>query len=385
MKAFLNSLVLLGSLQGLIISALLYYRKPGRLTSRLLGALIFFIALASANVYLNNQGWFASSHFFQTLDTVLPMVIAMPLGPLFYFYTKATLNPDFILAKRDRFHFYPVLIDLLPSLVATLYLLGVLARLIPNHPGPIGSMIDGYNRYADIPRWVSLAVYLVLSAGTLSSNRKKEPGERKSPLFRWVEECQAIFTGILVVWVLYLIPYIIPRYSDRWLRVMNWYPIFIPLAILIYWVGLKGYFVEIRMDIPAKTGKQSAGLPKETLDQAVMLIVKAMEVDRLYLDRRLNLDRLARYTGLSPKTISAVLNRHLQKSFAEFVNEYRVHAFQEKIRLADAGQFTIAAIAADCGFNSLATFQRTFRQCTGCSPSEFQKKCSNRDLRTDLF
>jgi len=34
---------------------------------------------------------------------------------------------------------------------------------------------------------------------------------------------------------------------------------------------------------------------------------------------------------------------------------------------------TIAGIAFECGFNSQATFQRTFKELTGQSPSEFRK------------
>jgi AraC-like DNA-binding protein len=55
------------------------------------------------------------------------------------------------------------------------------------------------------------------------------------------------------------------------------------------------------------------------------------------------------------------------------VNEYRVAMFKEKILLPEMNHLTIAGIAVDCGFNSQATFQRTFKEITGKSPSEFRK------------
>jgi AraC-like DNA-binding protein len=67
-----------------------------------------------------------------------------------------------------------------------------------------------------------------------------------------------------------------------------------------------------------------------------------------------------------------VLNQHLHTSFNEFVNEYRVSAFKQKLCTDEVKHLTIAGIAAECGFNSQATFQRTFRQVTGLSPSEFK-------------
>lgn len=98
-----------------------------------------------------------------------------------------------------------------------------------------------------------------------------------------------------------------------------------------------------------------------------------MEQDELFLKPALNLNLLTHHTGISQKMISAVLNQHLHKSFNEFVNEYRVEAFKERIQRQEMKHLTIAGIALECGFNSQATFQRTFKQVTGCSPSEFKK------------
>jgi len=68
-----------------------------------------------------------------------------------------------------------------------------------------------------------------------------------------------------------------------------------------------------------------------------------------------------------------VLNQHLHlKVFNEFVNEYRVEVFKEKLQDRQWINLTIAAIAYECGFNSQATFQRAFKQSTGFSPSEFR-------------
>src|ERR1700743_3707920 len=105
LSGFLNIIILLAALQGFISSGLLWWSKPKRLSSRLLALLIFFIALACLNLYLNYQQWFARSSWMQLLDAVVPVDIAMPLGPLLYFYTKSLLLPDFALSKKDKRHF----------------------------------------------------------------------------------------------------------------------------------------------------------------------------------------------------------------------------------------------------------------------------------------
>jgi AraC-like DNA-binding protein len=97
-----------------------------------------------------------------------------------------------------------------------------------------------------------------------------------------------------------------------------------------------------------------------------------MEEDKLYLNAGLTVNTLAQHVSIPTKTISAILNQHLNKSFNEFVNEYRVKAVKEKIQQPAMDHLTIAGIAFECGFNSQATFQRTFKQIAGMSPSEFK-------------
>ena len=114
-------------------------------------------------------------------------------------------------------------------------------------------------------------------------------------------------------------------------------------------------------------------LSDATIHQSISLLKKAMNDDKLYLNPNLNLALIAEHTGIAQKIISTVLNQHLNKSFNEFVNDYRIEAFKEKILQPEMDNLTIAGIAFECGFNSQATFQRTFKQATGVSPSEFRK------------
>jgi AraC-like DNA-binding protein len=174
-----------------------------------------------------------------------------------------------------------------------------------------------------------------------------------------------------VLWLLYLIPYVIPRYTDFMLNTFDWYPIYVPVAVMIYWLGIQGFILSYQEVVAAK--KNVA--PDESVSQpALALLKKAMEEDRLFLDPSLNLTSLSEHTGLPAKTISAVLNQCLEKNLNEYINSYRVEAFKIAILLPESSALTIAGVANDCGFNSLATFQRVFRQLTGLSPTEYRKQ-----------
>jgi AraC-like DNA-binding protein len=248
----------------------------------------------------------------------------------------------------------------------------VLAGIIPNKPAPWIIFIDTYNVYSDVPRWISLAVYVWLSFKYLSAyklNHKTAAG------FRWLRHFTWLFTGFLAIWLLYLVPYVIPRYTQVMLDNFDWYPIYVPITILIYWLGIKGYIISWQHLVTDK--RTETMLPAATAAPAVALLTKAMEEDRLYLDAALTLPMVARHTGIAPKVISAVLNQHLHKNFNEYVNEYRVALFKEKILQEEAGQLTITGVAYDCGFSSQATFQRVFRQFTGMSPSEYKRNAAH--------
>src|SRR5947199_10795296 len=134
------------------------------------------------------------------------------------------------------------------------------------------------------------------------------------------------------------------------------------MAIINNWLGIKGYILFNDDNTGKKVANPPSALSGTTIQQAIILLGKAMEEDTLYRNPALNLDILTRHTGLPQKTISAVLNQHLHKSFNEFVNIYRVETFKEKLLQRETDNLTIAGIAYECGFNSQATFQRTFKQ-----------------------
>lgn len=373
--AILRTIILLGAVQGMVLGSLLFFSKKRGLSNRLLAILLFLISLASLKLYVVQTGG-ADTFLFRMIDAFIPLIIIMPVGPLIYFYVKSFLNPDFRLTRKDRFHFLPVIIDLVPQLTAIVFVIGVIAQIFPNHPQPWGQFIDTYNVYADIPRWISTSGYLWMAAREIKSQPVK--GDKltgqKTDSWKWLRQFIRLFLVFQGIWLIYLIPYVVPKYTDILLARLDWYPVYVPLAILVYWLGLRGYIVSQR-ESPGKknTGNQPV-LPAPELEQLIVLLKTAMETDRLYLDPSLTVASLATHTGATPKTLSAVLNQHLNKSFNEFINEYRVQAIKERLLLGETKELTIAGLAYECGFNSLPTFQRAFKAIIGQTPKEFLSK-----------
>ncbi len=363
MRTILDTIILLGALQGFIFSLLLFFGVKRSLQKKLLAWLIFLISLASIKLYGAGNGWF-DNPVMRWIDTVIPFIIVMPIGPLIYFFVRASLLPEFSVGRREKRHFYAVVLDAVPQLTAIIFFLGVILEIFERDASPWGVFIDQYNVYSDIPRWISISLYLYLSSKLLSTQPEAS--------FKWLREIVTVFMLFQIIWLIYLIPYVIPKYTGFMLDTFDWYPVYVPLAILVYWLAIRGY---IAAQTETNKIKKALADPKIVAD-TMSRLRHAMQNDKLFLDPELTVTKLADLSGIPAKSISAVLNQHLNKSFNEFVNEYRVELIRQWLLAGDARNVTIASLAYDAGFNSLPTFQRAFKSITGLTPSQFLAKSS---------
>lgn len=354
----LDIIILLGAIQGFIISALLYFKKEKLYANKLLAALLFLISLACLNLYLLNIQITKDSTFWSIFSLVVPLVIAMPIGPLIYFYVQSLWSPSFKLNRSHRIHFYSVIIDLLPSFIGIVFVLGAMLYWIDKSDfNRWGSFLDNYNTYADFPRWLSATIYIGFTGKKLSDFRQPDA-------VTWPRQFVIGFGIFQLIWLVHLVPYLIPSLSEPLLEWVGWYPVYIPLAVMVYWLGFNGY-------LKARPQTSTKAIDTSTISKTLEALQKTMEYDRIYLNPELTLNEVVKITGITQKTISAVLNQHAGKSFNEFVNEYRVEEVKRRLSGSYPEHLTITGIAFECGFNSQATFQRTFKQFTGVSPTEF--------------
>jgi hypothetical protein len=93
-SGFLNTLILLGALQGFIVSALLYHaartKARNALSQRLLATLILLLALACLDIFLYKQPWMTGTTAGAILSAIIPLIIIMPVGPLIFSLSTVT-------------------------------------------------------------------------------------------------------------------------------------------------------------------------------------------------------------------------------------------------------------------------------------------------------
>ena len=86
-------------------------------------------------------------------------------------------------------------------------------------------------------------------------------------------------------------------------------------------------------------------------------------------DKPITLEDVARQAHMTPQAFCRYFKKHTRHTFISFLNEIRINEACKK--LTDGQYDSIAAIAYNCGFNSITNFNRVFKSVTGKSPSEY--------------
>lgn len=98
-------------------------------------------------------------------------------------------------------------------------------------------------------------------------------------------------------------------------------------------------------------------------------IDRLMTLDKLYQEAAFSRADMARELNVSEGVITKVINAHYGKSFPTLINEARIK--EAKHLLIDT-DVNIKTIAEDVGFNSIATFNRVFKDVVGQTATEYR-------------
>jgi len=83
----------------------------------------------------------------------------------------------------------------------------------------------------------------------------------------------------------------------------------------------------------------------------------------------MTLDALAAYAGFSRYTLSRMFRQHTGLTFTQYLSKRRVDMAME---LLSSTKIPVTQVALQCGFNSIATFNRVFREVKGCTPTQYR-------------
>lgn len=103
--------------------------------------------------------------------------------------------------------------------------------------------------------------------------------------------------------------------------------------------------------------------------------LNATMADGIYRETGLTIQSLAEKLATPEHRLRALINRKLgHRNFSSFLNGYRIGEAKAKLADRELVDLPILTIAMDLGYNSLAPFNRAFRNETGMTPSDFRKR-----------
>jgi len=136
---------------------------------------------------------------------------------------------------------------------------------------------------------------------------------------------------------------------------------------------VKTKIVEAVSPVERKEKYVNSGLSDEKAEEYYEKLSNLVNQEKLYLNADLSLNDLASKLEIHPNYISQIINEKENKTFYDYINTYRVNEFKELIAVPKNQQFTLMAVAYDCGFNSKSSFNRYFKKITGQTPSQYVK------------
>ena len=125
---------------------------------------------------------------------------------------------------------------------------------------------------------------------------------------------------------------------------------------------------------PEKEKYKTTRVSDEECRRMLSRLDKLMKEDRPYTNPDLKIADLAATLQVSTHSLSYLFNQYLEKSYYDYVNEYRVKEFKILIDAGGYTRYTLSAMSEMCGFSSRASFFRHFKKLTGITPNEYIKQ-----------
>ena len=132
----------------------------------------------------------------------------------------------------------------------------------------------------------------------------------------------------------------------------------------LYFLLFKRNRESIFQDIPEKYAAKK--IEENEANFLIEQLQALMKEKELYKESNIKLPSIAKQIHISPHKLSQLLNDNIGKSFASFINDFRI--MEAKRLLEENNQITLEAIGFEAGFSSKSSFYATFKKVVGSDP-----------------
>jgi len=358
----------------LLLLVLLLSRRERPRAGYALASILLIAVMGQIANFLVEENLADAARLFMRVVSATPALI----GPLSYLYVRALTRSGSIFRPRTIGHFAFFVLALVISLFFS---------------DRLGGLVMSVLYYMLLKTLVTL-IYLVASLRELMRHRRYVLDHFSSTQridFRWL---QYFIGGELLVWLVYL--------SLRWLYLLDMHLMGLADTIVngcasafILLIGFHGLrntsvfstfsnYVQRQKDLaePATerhtsttrdigSGRISKGIYPD-LEPYRDRLLEFMEESGAFRVEGLTIQDVSVGTGIAENLLSRTISSIFTMNFFDFVNSYRIDLFDKKILEGEAENFTLLAVAMDCGFSSKSSFNRAYRKKMGMTPSQYR-------------
>ncbi|MBX2815712.1 MAG: helix-turn-helix domain-containing protein [Saprospiraceae bacterium] len=287
-------------------------------------------------------------------------------GPTIYLFVRSSLTAH-TFSYRDLVHYIP---GLAYGLIITFY-----------YMLPSSAVINERIESGELFRVVTLLVgsglvvnlsYYILSV--LSFVQLREALQEQVSYHLRIQFLRNFLWAIGFCFAVWLTIYISSLVGwediERVFRRFIWLTIAMLILFIMFHQLLSPEVLQYRSLIRPEKYSQSR-LSQVDLDRLKAELDDIMERKKPHLNAKLMKADLAKMLDVNNPELSRLLNERIGMNFYEYVNYFRIQEFIQRARTHRVKEMTLLAIAQESGFNSKATFNKSFKKIMGCSPSEY--------------
>ncbi len=380
-QIYLDKILLVGSSISLFL-AILLLRKTGKvLHDYIIGVWLMFLGLY-VFVYA-----FVPVHFFIGKPWLINFYIALLFlnGPLLFFYVKAITNQSEKLNKAFLWHLLPFM-----AFVAYLNLFANASAVFSgtesaheatNIEFPLPYFLFLILLALSVPLYIYLSIQILLRHKKIIADNFSDIEKRT---LTWLRNL-IIILGLawIVLVIIIFIHHVLHLFSDSFC--IN--GLFMTLTAFIVTAGSYGFKQpgvfsskgSMTPEVLEESDKPYAGssLKEEDKQQYLASLMDYIDNKKPYLNNEITLSQLALEVNIPLHHLSRIINEHFNQNFFDFINQFRVNEFIRRLAEPKYSNYSLLAIAFDCGFNSKTTFNRYFKKATGVTPSQYKNKSVN--------
>ncbi len=371
---------------GLLTIAILIFKNKSLRTANLMLAInLVGISLATFHVSLVESRLILDfPHFYR-----LPSPVGYLMFPAGYLYVKLVLNDRTRLQRKEYLHFLPGVIhffEMAPFYFTcsreekATYITQVLEEPIKLFATTEG-WLPPYIHY--LIRGVMAVIYGIAMWRLIRKSKwmGQSMNHYTENIVQWLKTFAALntLTGLSIIFFLTLV-FIPANIRSLCLHIVVLLAVLIPNTYLFVrpeiLYGLpQPVLIEDDRSVNLKLPPEGVPILEAEIPPFIYLykerVHQYLTESQRYLEPGFLLADLSRDTGIPKHHLQMLIHKVEGKKFNEFINVYRIRYMKDQVEKGVMQFKTLEGLAAECGFGSRATFNRTIKKQTGLTPKEY--------------